>query len=224
MFKRQLLHYIALALLLGGVFAMSGGYMVYGRFLGVPTFIWLAIAIATPIMHQFYVWACWRSELYHNAISRTFGEAGFYFYAVGFAVLFGLRLLAIIALALSNRGTLPIDFHTGAAIGAVLALPSLYLIYSVLRYFGLKRAFGIDHFDAHYREVPFVKQGIFRFSNNAMYIYGFLILWIPGFFLQSVSALMVATFSHIYIWVHYYCTELPDIRVIYGNKKIEEKP
>ncbi|MDR2845375.1 MAG: phosphatidylethanolamine N-methyltransferase family protein [Puniceicoccales bacterium] len=220
MFKRQLFHYLALALLLGGVFALSGGKMLSGRFLSVPTHIWLLIAIATPIVHQFYVWACWRAELYHKTISRTFGQTtGFCFYAVGFAILFGLRLLTIIALAASNLGTLPIDPFLGVAIVIVLAVPSLYLVYSVLRYFGLKRAFGIDHFDAAYRKVPFVKKGIFRFSNNAMYVYGFLILWIPGFLGLSVAALLVAAFSHTYIWVHYYCTKLPDIRVVYGNKQ-----
>jgi len=50
-----------------------------------------------------------------------------------------------------------------------------------------------------------------------MYIFGFFILWIPGLLLLSKAALLVALFNHIYIWVHYYFTELPDIKVIYGN-------
>ena len=29
-------------------------------------------------------------------------------------------------------------------------------------------------------------------------------------------ALAVALFQHAYIWVHYYCTEKPDMRRIYG--------
>ena len=30
------------------------------------------------------------------------------------------------------------------------------------------------------------------------------------------AALVVAMFSHAYIWVHYFCTERPELRVIYG--------
>ncbi len=48
-----------------------------------------------------------------------------------------------------------------------------------------------------------------------MYIYGFLILWIPGILLQSKAAPFIALFNHLYIWVHYYFTELPDIKMIY---------
>jgi len=54
-------------------------------------------------------------------------------------------------------------------------------------------------------------------TSNAMYVYAFLGLYIPGLLLQSKAALLVALFNHIYIWVHYYCTELPDIREIYGS-------
>ena len=60
------------------------------------------------------------------------------------------------------------------------------------------------------------QEGIFRFSPNAMYVFGFVWLWLPGLFLQSIAALAVALFSHLYIWVHYACTERPDMRRIYG--------
>jgi len=51
-----------------------------------------------------------------------------------------------------------------------------------------------------------------------MYVFGFLVLWIPGFVMFSKAALLVALFNQIYIWVHYYFTELPDINFIYGDK------
>ena len=50
-----------------------------------------------------------------------------------------------------------------------------------------------------------------------MYIYGFLILYIPGLLLLSKAALLVAIFNHIFIWAHYYFTERPDMKKIYGN-------
>ena len=62
-----------------------------------------------------------------------------------------------------------------------------------------------------------VNKGIFKYTSNAMYIYGLLALWIPGILLQSKAALLMAFFHHIYIWVHYYFTELPDMKMIYQN-------
>jgi hypothetical protein len=63
--------------------------------------------------------------------------------------------------------------------------------------------------------VPFVKKGIFRFTGNGMYTFGFLLLWVPGLWFGSFAALFAALFNHLYIWVHYFSTELPDIRRIY---------
>ena len=52
-----------------------------------------------------------------------------------------------------------------------------------------------------------------------MYTFGFLAAWIPGFMWLSSAALLSALFSHLYIWVHYYCTELPDMQHIYRSGK-----
>jgi hypothetical protein len=215
--------FLTMALLLI-VIIWSKNTVLPGSFLGVYSDIWFIIAISIPIIHQFYVWFCWRIELYYKKISASLGqETGFRCYAAGFGILIVLRLLTIIALAVSNQKTLSINPAVAALIGIAFLIPSLYLIYSIVRYFGFKRAFGIDHFDESYRNAPFVKKGIFRFSNNAMYIYGFLLLWVPGIFLLSSAALVAALFNHIYIWFHYYCTELPDMRFIYGIEKNQKE-
>jgi hypothetical protein len=60
------------------------------------------------------------------------------------------------------------------------------------------------------------RRGTFRFSPNAMYVFGFCALWIPAFLFQSSAALVFAAFSHAYIWVHYHATEKPDMKRIYG--------
>lgn len=217
MFKGQGLHYVFLAVLLAGVVAVANADVLAGQFLGLPTAAWLVSAIAVPILHQIYVWLVWRSELYYARISRTFGQrAGFRSYAVGFAILFVFRLLTIIALALANRNSLNLHPALARVLALGLLLLTLYSFYSVVRYFGVERAFGIDHFDARYRSVSFVKEGIFRFTDNGMYVFGFLALWLPGLLWLSQAALLAALFNHLYIWVHYYCTELPDIRQIYG--------
>lgn len=62
-----------------------------------------------------------------------------------------------------------------------------------------------------------MRDGIFRFSSNAMYTFGFLALWVPGLLLESAAALLAAGFQHAYIWVHFHFTERPDAEHIYGG-------
>ena len=68
-----------------------------------------------------------------------------------------------------------------------------------------------------YRSSSFVRKGIFRFTRNGMYVYGFLLLWVPALWFASLAALAVALFNHLYIWVHYFATERPDMERIYGR-------
>ena len=82
----------------------------------------------------------------------------------------------------------------------------------------MDRVAGIDHFDERHRNEPLVKKGIFRFTSNSMYSFGFLTLWVIAIAGASWAALIVALFSHAYIWVHYFCTERPDMNVIYGSE------
>ena len=215
-FQGQLLHLVCSIVLLVAVYAVSHlpGFDT-GSFLGLTTNIWAALAITDAIVHQVYVWLCWRLELDGHRLTRRFGSRAFSLYQAGFAILIILRPVLAFAVGWSNRGSLPIEPWFGYAVATILLIPTVYLMYSVRRYFGFERAFGIDHFDASYRDMPLVRQGIFKWTPNAMYVFGFFILWVPAFLFQSVAALVVAAFSHIYIWVHYYCTEQPDMRRIY---------
>jgi len=216
MFEKQLQHVIALAALLCGVFVLADESCYVGRVFDISSAIWFYTALAVPVLHQVYVWLAWRSQLHHTFITRKWGDKGFIYYCIGFSILIGSRLLFIIVLAWANRGTLPMSKMIAWPLASGFFLLAVYLGYSVHRYFGHKRAYGIDHFDESFRKKPFVRKGIFRWSGNAMYTFGFLILWAPGLLFLSKAALLVAAFSHAYIWVHYYCTELPDIKRIYG--------
>lgn len=152
-----------------------------------------------------------------SLLTRLFGKQGFIIYAILFSILGIGRVVTILLLAISNRDTVFFDQTTLRILSVVMAIPALYLFYSVKRYFGIKRAFGGDHFDESFRSVPFVGQGIFRFTSNGMYVYGFFLLWLPGLWYGSAGALFAALFSHIYIWVHFYSTELPDIKRLHGG-------
>jgi len=100
---------------------------------------------------------------------------------------------------------------------SLLTLLGIYTMVSVKCYFGLARAAGADHFDSHYRDLPLVNQGIFRFTNNGMYYCGFSLFWALALGFNSQAALLVAAFSHAYIWVHFFVTEKPDMHYLYES-------
>ena len=218
--ERQWLHGILLVALLAVLGLARGLEGIHaGMLWGISTPEWFWLAVALAIVHQVYVWFCWRTQLHGSWLTRVFGKQGFPVYAVGFSILGISRVVAVFILAISNRDTLAADLTALRILAIIALIPAVYLFYSVKRYFSFKRALGIDHFDEAYRSMPFVRKGIFRFTRNGMYTYGFLLLWVPALWYASIAALCVALFNHMYIWVHYYSTEFPDIKRIYGGTR-----
>ena len=216
--ERQWIHALGLGVLLVGMIFFSRFEGVRaGSLWAIGTSAWLWIAVGCAVLHQVYVWFCWRTELHAHLLTRLMGKRAFPVYAFGFAVIGILRAAAVFLLAISNRNTIPVSHFMLKTLAVLLFLPSLYLFYSVARFFTFRRALGIDHFDESCRIAPFVREGIFRFTPNGMYVYGFLLLWAVALWYASLAALSVALFNHIYIFVHYYSTELPDMKRIYGK-------
>lgn len=219
MFEKQGWHFLFLLALLILVGLTARGDVLAGSLWGISTQVWLWLAIVIPIAHQVILGIIWRSELYHQWMTKAFGEQAFLVYKVIFTVLFVLRPIAILLLGVSNRGTLACPPGLMYMFGLALLVPFGYTMYSVARYFGVDRAYGIDHFEPErYRQVTLVKKGMFKYSDNAMYKFGFLVLWSIAFLTLSKAALLAAIFSHVYIWVHFYFTELPDMRTIYQER------
>lgn len=211
----QLLHATGLAFLLAlCVWATHTLGPFTGELFGVSAMIWLALAVAVPIIHQVFVWVCWRLELRSGAVSRTIGFRG---YVAGFFVLFFARNVFVLA-AIANRGTLGLPEPARIVLATALFVPAAYGAYSVARYFGMKRAAGADHFDERYRNMPLVTEGIFRYTSNGMYGIVFLLHWAAAIAFNSVGALVAAGFCHAYIWLHYFATEKPDMQYLYGGK------
>jgi len=177
-----------------------------------PTLFWGAVSF--PILHQIFVWVAWRLELRSGITGQIIGFRG---YIILFFLLFGGRFVSLFVLAWADPGSLNLGAVPRIVITGILALPGVYAMYSVWRYFGLKRAAGADHFDPRYRDMPLVNQGIFRFTNNGMYIYAFFLFWAIAMGFNSSAALVVAGFSHLYIWVHFYSTEKPDMDFLYPS-------
>jgi protein-S-isoprenylcysteine O-methyltransferase Ste14 len=193
--------------------------------LGCTTYVWRGmgnpqpclfwVAVAFPVLHQLFVWVAWRLELRSAFTSRVMG---FRMYLVVFFVLFGGRFVSLVALAWFDRASLPLTAAWRLPLVGVMAPLGIYAMVSVARYFGMVRAAGADHFDPKYREMPLVKHGIYRFTSNGMYLYAFLLFWAIGMGLGSSAALVVAAFSHAYIWVHFYCVEEPDMDFLYSSR------
>ena len=215
-FKGQLLHLLLLSALLGIVWQTVDFSMPDERDLfGIGTRFWLMIAVAVPIVHQVFVWFVWRSELCFGVFTNRFGSVAFVVYEAVFLMLLVLRPLSLILVAASDANSLDLPLPVRVTGALILVVPGIYAMYSVVRYFGIARAAGKDHFDPAYRDLPMVRQGIFRFTSNGMYTCAFLILWSIAIACGSRAAMIVAFFNHAYIWVHYVCTERPDIHQIY---------
>jgi hypothetical protein len=222
MFEKQAQHYLVLIVLLFGVYFFARGEGISGQLWGIKTQTWLWIAVATPVLHQIVVALLWRAELYQHKMTDWFGEDAFSVFRIIFTILFVGRPITLILLGISNANTLKLSPVLAYGLAVALFIPFAYTMYSVFHYFGIDRAYGEDHFrPSSYKNKPFVKQGMFKYTDNAMYKFGFLILWVIALLFLSKAALLVAAFSHIYIWVHYYFTELPDIRYIYGVRAKE---
>ncbi len=219
-FKNQFWHFVLLgivaSILCYAFFSIDS--LSFGELFTWSTSFWFVAAILAPILHQLYVLICWRLELHSNRISNYFGAQGFTYFRIGFRLLFASRLITILLLALANQDSLIINTTLSYLLSGMFGLLAFFLFYSVQKYFGMDRAMGMDHFEPKkYKDTPFVRKGMFKYSSNAMYVFGFLILYLPGLMFKSESALVVAVFNHLYIWVHYYFVEIPDMKVIYGN-------
>lgn len=217
-FTGQLIHILSLLICVMGVkFAMEMPAVSVGDFISISTKHWIWMVVFNAITHQIYVWFCWRTELHAGLLSRWFGSRAFKYFSVGFVILFMLRPTLVLLVGWANRGTLPLNDWLSYGAALLCFIFAFYTMLSVKMHFSFKRAFGIDHFDNHHRKMLFVREGIFSISPNAMYVFGFLALWIPAFLFQSKAAVVAAVFSHVYIWVHYFTTEKPDMEYIYGD-------
>ncbi|WOD41138.1 methyltransferase [Nodosilinea sp. E11] len=216
LFHGQLQHGLLVLVLVPGAIALAEPGLTGGSWLGVIDRQWAYGLIAVAVIHQVLVWLLWRLQICFGTLSRWLGRADLMVWGLVFFPLLMARPLLTAAVAASSAGTLAIPLWAAMPLAALLLGPALYTFWSVQRYFGLLRAAGGDHFRACYWTMPLVHQGAFRYSDNAMYSFGFLALWAIALGGRSQAALALALFQHAYIWVHMYCTEAPDLALIYG--------
>lgn len=215
LFTGQMQHLILLAVMVPGVLMLAGAGLRGGAWLGIEDRHWLYLLLAVVIAHQVIVAAVFRLQLVFGILTRLFGRRDLIVWGAMFIPLLVLRLITIAGLGLSTAGTVDVPVAVTVPVAVLLLAPAAYTLWSVARWFGLRRALGADHFRRRYREMPMVREGAFRYSSNAMYSYAFLLLWAIAILTRSQAAIAAALFQHAYIWVHWYCTEEPDMRLLY---------
>jgi hypothetical protein len=210
-FKHQIWHVGGLIVLFYAGSKMADFKDNLNVFLGISAKNWFMIAMSIPLIHQTYVWICWRSELCWKSISNTIGFKG---YVVIFFILIISRLSAIV-LCFVDYGSLYKPSWLAWILSLILFILGVYTMYSVKKYFGFFRAAGADHFDKKYRDMSFENRGIFKWSPNAMYVFGIGIPFAFAVATGSKSMFVIAIYTYISIWLHYFCTEKEDFKVIY---------
>ncbi len=185
---------------------------------------WFTLALVLPVLHQVVIAPLWRAELIDQRLTAIFGttKRAFLFFKVVFSLFFFPRLLIAIPLSILTREMIGENQGESLAlVGLLLAILLtpiiIYGMYSVGRYFGMNRAFGADHFFEEYRTLPRVDQGLFKYTSNAMYTYVLAITWVPALYLGSGYGFVAGLFNHLFVWVHYYFIEKPDMDYIYGQ-------
>jgi len=217
MLKNQLFHLLGYALLTGALYYLFNDISLTGTLLGLTAGKWLVLSWICAFMHQFWVALFWRTELYGGHITKKFGKKGFTIYRAGFVALGFVRLFSIIPISYLTRGSLHINPQLSYGIIIFTTPLILWALYSVIFYFGINRAFGADHFSKRYREETLELRGTYRFIPNSMYSVVLLLLYHPALLYLSTEGLAAALIHHIFVWVHYFCTEKPDMDEIYGE-------
>ncbi|MCP4385999.1 MAG: hypothetical protein GY798_32115, partial [Hyphomicrobiales bacterium] len=144
-FEEQWLHACGLIVLLSACYlATQLPEIRQGQLWGISSSGWFWIAMLTAVVHQLYVWLCWRLELHGGHLTRTLGLRAFGAYAFGFAIIGISRVLTVFLLAYANQGSFSFDPLLLKIAAIVALLPALYLFYSVKRYFSFTRALGAD--------------------------------------------------------------------------------
>lgn len=213
-FRGQVQHAMMAALLTIGACSLLTDT---GSFLGISAGCWATAAFFAPLLHQSLVAVVFRLQLHFDIMVKAFGDNALKIWGIVFLPLLASRPILILCAGIADYGSLGGNRSLQLVVGAILLLPAVYGMHSVLKYFTINRALGGDHFYDKYANMPMVNEGIFKYSSNAMYSFIFLGLWGIALLTGSWNALVLALFNHAYIWVHMYCTEDPDMRIIYKD-------
>lgn len=179
---------------------------------------WAKLSIFLAIAHQVVVAIVFRLQLHRGVLTRIFGARDLEIWTKIFLPLLVARPITIILTGWADDTSLNEPRWAEWLVGLALIGLAGWVMHSVFRHFTIRRAVGGDHFRDEIAAMPMVNEGAFKYTSNAMYGLAFCGLWGVALLFDSWNALVVALFQHCYIWVHWYCTEKPDMEWIYGDR------
>lgn len=219
LFQYQGVHLFAFIALGGVLYATNAAFPDSQRLLwklSCSEWIWISWIFAG--IFQFWISFFWRFELYGGHVSRKMGPFGFQLYRAGYVVFGLLRFIPLVPIALTSPHTLNLPAWFSIPFLVVTIPLSLWGVYCAAVYFGITRASGIDHFDPAWSRHNLEKRGIYKYVPNVMYTVVLLAIYHPGVVWQSAPALIGGGVHHAFVWIHYFCTEKPDMQEIYGGR------
>jgi len=216
-FKGQLLHLGLIILMVYGASSLLMQSSQDRTFLGLSSQDWAILSITLAVVHQVIVAIVFRFELYMGAMTHFFQHRALKVWAAIFLPLLVARPITIIIVGWLDTNSITEFRGIEQIFGSLLIVLAVFTMHSVIKYFTIRRALGADHFDNDVIAMPLVTEGMFKYTSNAMYGIVFLGFWGIALVFGSWNALVVAFFQHIYIWVHMYVTEQPDMEQIYGG-------
>lgn len=217
LFEGQAQHLAITVLLCAGALSLMQQPTDDAGLLWLDATQWAKLSIALAIAHQVIVALVFRTQLHLNLVSRLFGERDIERWTMLFLPFLVARPLTVILTGWADTVPIGLPRPMEWGLGALLLALAAVTMHSVFKHFTIRRAVGGDHFRDEIAEMPMVREGMFRFTDNAMYGIVFGGLWGIALLFDSWNALVLALFQHAYIWVHMYCTEKPDMRWIYGD-------
>lgn len=188
------------------------------RLLGLESWQWAVLSMWLAVIHQVIVAIIFRLQLHCNLVTRMHGENDIKTWTIIFLPFLAVRPFTVIMAGWADDVPIGLPWAVQWAVGTLLVAVSIVTMHSVLKHFTIRRAVGGDHFRDDIAAMPMVKEGVFKYTDNAMYGVVFLGLWGIALLFDSWNALVLALFQQTYIWVHMYCTEKPDMEWIYGNR------
>lgn len=217
-FEGQPQHIGLAVLLTAGTCALLSAPAQGSGLWGLNAIEWASLSIALAVLHQVIVALVFRLQLHRNWLSRMLGDRDMLIWRLIFMPLLIARPASVFLTGWADTVSIPVPRIGTLVIGAAFVALAIWGMHSVLKFFTIRRALGGDHFRDDIAAMPLVRQGIFKFTSNAMYGVVFLGLWGIALLCDSWNALILAFFQHCYIWVHMYCTEKPDMEWIYGAR------
>lgn len=214
----QLQHAAIAVLMVAGACALMQAPEPGAQLLWLSAPQWAAVSIALAVVHQTIVAIVFRLQLHRNLISRLLGDKDIQRWSALFMPFLVARPITVILTGWADTVPIGLPPVVQWVVGSVLVVLAIVTMHSVLKHFTLRRAVGGDHFRDEIAAMPMVRQGMFRYTDNAMYGIVFGGLWGIALLFDSWNALVLALFQQAYIWVNMYCTEKPDMEWIYGNR------